>query len=119
MALPTSEAVLDADVLIELQGLLGEELPRLIAVFLDDAPKLIAKLEAAAFKPDLPALQQAAHTLKSSSANLGAMALSKAALAIEMGVRQGNLQRPAVAVAMLSQEFARARAGLMRWLPPA
>ena len=48
------------------------------------------------------------YTLKSASANLGAMALSAAAKRIELGARQGVLPRPAVAVAVLESEFRRA-----------
>ena len=55
---------------------------------------------------------EASHSLKSSSANLGAMALSAAAKRIELGARMETLDRPAVAVAMLTDEFERARAAL-------
>jgi HPt (histidine-containing phosphotransfer) domain-containing protein len=53
-----------------------------------------------------------AHTLKSSSANLGAMALSAVAKRIEAGARQRLLQKPVVAVAVLGAEFRRAEAAL-------
>src|SRR3546814_16642614 len=63
----------------------------------------------AAGTPDYPALREAAHSLKSSSANLGAMSLSAAAKRIEMGARQQSLERPAVAVALVANEFHRVR----------
>jgi HPt (histidine-containing phosphotransfer) domain-containing protein len=53
-----------------------------------------------------------AHTLKSSSANLGAMALSSVAKRIEHGARAGNLEKPALAILMLENEFRRAKAAL-------
>ena len=62
---------------------------------------LLAQLEAAALAPDCDALREAAHSLKSSSANLGAMALSAAAKRVELGARMQTLDRPAVAVAMV------------------
>jgi CheY-like chemotaxis protein len=104
--------VIDADVLDELRLALGAEVEQLINLFLDDTPMLIARLEAAALAPDLPMLREVAHSLKSSSANLGAMALSTAAKRVELGARMGTLDRPAVAVAMVSSEFARACAAL-------
>ena len=104
--------VLDPSVLDELRGILGTEVDRLIEVFLDDTPKLISALEVAAVGPDFEGLRNAAHTLKSSSANLGAMSLSNAAKRVELGARNGTLERPAVAVAMISNEFARARQAL-------
>ena len=104
--------VLDAAVLDELRSILGGEVDRLIEVFLDDTPTIIAALETAAAGPDMEGLRNAAHTLKSSSANLGAMSLSNAAKRVELGARMGTLERPAVAVAMIANEFARARAAL-------
>ena len=104
--------VLDASVLDELRGILGGEVDRLIEVFLDDTPTIIAALETAAVGPDMDGLRNAAHTLKSSSANLGAMSLSNAAKRVELAARMGTLERPAVAVAMIANEFARARQAL-------
>jgi signal transduction histidine kinase/CheY-like chemotaxis protein len=103
---------IDSDVIEELRLALGGEVEQLINVFLDDTPMLIARLEAAALAPDMDMLREVAHSLKSSSANLGAMALSVAAKRVELGVRTGTLDRPAVAVAMVSSEFARASQAL-------
>ncbi|NZA25537.1 Hpt domain-containing protein [Luteimonas sp. SJ-92] len=89
--------------------MLGDEVDRLVDVFLEDTPRLLARLEIAAAAPDYDALRDAAHSLKSSSANLGAMLLSAAAKRIEHGARERNLARPAVAVALVTNEFARAR----------
>lgn len=106
---------LDLEVLDELTDVLGGEIGALIDTYLADAPQLIAKLEAAAVEPDYTQLYQAAHALKSSSANLGAMALSAAARRIELGGRAGELDRPAVAVAMLEDEFDRVRGALLAY----
>ncbi|HVR80496.1 MAG TPA: ATP-binding protein [Luteimonas sp.] len=100
--------VIDPEVIEELRFALGTEVERLIDVFLDDTPLLIAQLEAAALAPDFTKLREAAHSLKSSSANLGAMALSNAAKRVELGARMQTLDRPAVAVALVSSEYARA-----------
>ncbi len=110
--------VIDREVLEDLRVMLGSELDRLIDVFLDDTPRLLAALENAVDGPDYDALRDAAHSLKSSSANLGAMSLSAAARRIEMGARERQLERPAVAVALASNEFARARR-LLREAQPA
>jgi CheY-like chemotaxis protein len=102
--------LIDQEVLDELRAMLGGEVDRLIDVFLEDTPRLVSALEAAASSgPDYAALRDAAHSLKSSSANLGAMSLSAAAKRIEMGARQQSLDRPAVAVALVANEFQRAR----------
>ena len=106
------EPIIDDSALDELYAVIGADAGRIVTVFLEDAPQLLAQLEQAALTPDLPALRDAAHSLKSSSANLGAMALSLAAKRVELGARMETLDRPAVAVAMLTDEFERARAAL-------
>ena len=109
--------VLDTDILDDLQAMLGEEVERLVDVFLDDTPRLIRALENAAAGPDYDALRDAAHSLKSSSANLGAMSLSAAAKRVELAARERSLERPAVAVALISNEFARVRQQLQARRP--
>ena len=104
--------VLDHEILDELRAMLGGDLDHLVDVFLADTPRLVAALEQAATGPDYEALRDAAHTLKSSSANLGAMSLSAAAKRVELGARERLLERPAVAVALVANEFSRARAAL-------
>ncbi|HST45437.1 MAG TPA: response regulator, partial [Luteimonas sp.] len=99
--------VIDPDILDELRAMLGNEVERLVDVFLEDTPRLIGALENAAVGPDFDALRDAAHSLKSSSANLGAMSLSAAAKRVELGARERSLDRPAVAVAVIANEFAR------------
>jgi signal transduction histidine kinase/CheY-like chemotaxis protein len=104
--------VLDQTMLEELREIAGDETTRIITIFLEDAPRLIGTLEKAAAIPDLDAMRDAAHTLKSSSANVGAMALSAAAKRVELGARARKLERPAVAVALVIAEYARARMAL-------
>ena len=104
--------MVDTAVLDELREVLGDEIDRLIALFLEDTPLLLARLEAAALAPDFNELREAAHSLKSSSANLGAMALSAAAKRVELGARMQTLDRPAVAVALVVAEFERVRDAL-------
>jgi signal transduction histidine kinase/DNA-binding response OmpR family regulator/HPt (histidine-containing phosphotransfer) domain-containing protein len=118
-AAPLPAATIDDEVLAELRAVLGGELDRLIRVFLDDAPRHIAALEEAALAPDLEALREHAHSLKSASANLGAMQLSTAAKRVELGARTGTLDRPAVEVAKIAWEFKRARDVLLDALPRA
>ena len=104
--------VLDQDVLDELLEVIGPDTARIIGVFLDDTPPLIRQLQDASVAADLDQLRALAHSLKSASANVGAMALSAAAWRIEHDARAGTLERPAVAVALLIAEFARARIAL-------
>ena len=109
-----ARSVLDGDVLAELREVMGAEFGNLVQMFLVDAAKYIQQLEEAAAGGDLEKMIAPAHTLKSSSANLGAMAVSAAAKRIEVGAREGVLPRPAVAVAVLEAEFQRASEALRR-----
>lgn len=115
VALPP-QPVLDRDVLDELHAVIGDTAIQIISVFLEDAPAMVQQLQQAAQAGDEPRLQAVAHSLKSSSANVGALSLSAVAQRIEHEARSGSLQRPAVAVALLVAEFARARVALTGYL---
>ena len=110
-------AVLNAAVLDDLRDVLGGEVDRIIALYLEDAPRLIAQLERAVVGNDPIALRVAAHTLKSSSANVGATTLSDAARDLEHGARDGTLAKPEALVARIVGEFARVRTALQAKLP--
>ncbi len=105
--------ILDEDILEELRTMLGDEVDRLVDIFLEDTPRLVGALENAAVGPDYDALRDAAHSLKSSSANLGAMSLSAAAKRVELAARERSLDRPVVAVALIANEFKRAKLRLL------
>ncbi|WP_211251992.1 Hpt domain-containing protein, partial [Arenimonas malthae] len=109
---PAPPPVLATEVVDELRAVMGNEYLSLVRLFLEDAPRHVQALEAAATANDMAAMVSPAHTLKSASANLGAMALSAAAKRIELGARQGVLPRPAVAVAVLDSEYRRASQAL-------
>jgi PAS domain S-box-containing protein len=66
-------------------------LERLIATYLTTAAKLVADVERALERDDAPALRQAVHTLKSSSANLGATRLARHCAALESLARAGRV----------------------------
>ena len=112
-----SPPVLNDRVLDELRDVLGSEVDKIVAVYLEDAPRLIAQLERAAMSGDPIALRVAAHTLKSSSANVGATTLSEVARDLEHGARDGTLARPEALVAKIVGEFAQVRSALQSKLP--
>jgi HPt (histidine-containing phosphotransfer) domain-containing protein len=104
--------VLEMEVVEELRSIMGAEYQGLVKLFLEDAPVHIERLRVAAAASDVPAMVAPAHTLKSSSANLGALALSIVAKRIEFGARTQSLAKPTLAVLMLENEFRRAKAAL-------
>jgi HPt (histidine-containing phosphotransfer) domain-containing protein len=113
---PGLAPVLDTEVIDELRAIMGDEYRGLIRMFTEDAPTHIAKLQSALAANDVPGMVAPAHTLKSSSANLGAMALSAVAKRIEQGARTASLEKPALAVLMLENEFKRAKGALDKLL---
>ncbi|GMV60005.1 MAG: hypothetical protein AMXMBFR72_30980 [Betaproteobacteria bacterium] len=66
-------------------------LERLIATYLGTAAKLVADTERALEQEDAAALRQAVHTLKSSSANLGAARLAQRCAELEALARAGRV----------------------------
>ena len=86
---------LDKEIVNDLQEMMGSDYHSLIRIYLEDSPKLIQQLQSALHNNDSVALVGPSHTLKSSSANLGAVKLSKIAMAIEKSARAGDLELPA------------------------
>jgi HPt (histidine-containing phosphotransfer) domain-containing protein len=67
-------------------------LERLVVAYVSTAGKLVEKAADALRSGDAGALQHAAHTLKSSSANLGAVELSRRFAELERYARSDDLQ---------------------------
>ncbi len=107
-----SGPALDTDVVEDLREVMGAEFLSLIRVFLEDTPRTLERLQAAADSSDTPTLVAAAHSLKSTSANLGALDMSELARQIEHGGRAGTLNQPQVLVARLVAEFLRVESAL-------
>ena len=87
-------------------------LPSLIESFFKDAPRLIG--EAQLFlEQDQPAdLRRAAHSLKSTSATFGAMALSALARELEFKARDEALEGAEELLRRIQSEYAQAQAAL-------
>jgi HPt (histidine-containing phosphotransfer) domain-containing protein len=81
------EPILDAGVLGELRTSVGDDeafMADLIATYVDEGTDHLAAMESAAAARDAAAIVRPAHTLKSSSAALGALRLAQIAREIEM-----------------------------------
>ncbi|RQU18719.1 response regulator [Burkholderia cenocepacia] len=88
-------------------------LTRIIDQFAADAPRLIRDMHAAVEAGDADALKLAAHTLKSSSANVGAHLLSARCRAIEQLARAADVGAAVELVAGTDAEFGHAHAALI------
>jgi len=85
---------------------------RVIGLFHSDAPRLMAEMRAAADARDVDTLRRAAHTLKSTAANLGATVLSARCREIEELVRAGDATTAGARLAGAEEELGRALAAL-------
>ncbi len=87
--------VVDDSIVARLLELGGPEDPglfrELVELYLADAPRLLSALEGCLAAGDGSGLERAAHTLKSSSANMGAMRLSSLCKELESRARKQNL----------------------------
>ncbi|MFN0243083.1 MAG: ATP-binding protein [Planctomycetota bacterium] len=89
------DEVIDMKVIQALKELGGADDPRLIYelidIFLDDAPVQMQRIEQGLATQDIKSVERAAHTLKSSSANIGALALSSVCKQIEESARKQDV----------------------------
>ena len=109
-------AILDAAALQNLRAMRRPGRPdvlgRIIDLFYSDAPRLLWQLEVAAEASDAAALQLAAHTLKSSCANVGALGLSATCREIEQYARGNDVGSALHHIRGIQQELDRVLAAL-------
>lgn len=101
------------DHLLEITGNDLEFVDELIDTYFADASVQLMAMQAAASSGDAAALVRPAHSLKSSSANVGAMALADICRALEAVARTGVVPDMTERVADCDQAFADARAALL------
>ncbi|MBL8259818.1 MAG: response regulator [Candidatus Competibacteraceae bacterium] len=89
---------------------------RLVGLYLQGTPPLIEQMRKASAGGDAAALRMAAHTLKSSSANVGAMKLHDLCKDLESRARDQQIEDAPERIARVEQEFSSARAVLEREL---
>jgi HPt (histidine-containing phosphotransfer) domain-containing protein len=108
----SASRALDASIIRDLLDTMGDEFGDLVRVYLEDAPQRLQELELAAITNDASAQISPAHTLKSSSANVGATALSEFARRIEHAARSGIATAPAEIASGIRREYDRVAAEL-------
>ncbi|MCB0191892.1 MAG: response regulator [Anaerolineae bacterium] len=94
-----TEQIVDQSILQEFQEAMGEEgsemVAELIEIFLQETPSILVQLEEGFTNKNPEAIKKAAHALKSSSANVGALALSKLCKELELIGLSGDLTHAA------------------------
>jgi CheY-like chemotaxis protein len=108
--------VLDRKLLDELAKVLTNGKPALLARVIElyrvEAPKLMQKLKQAALASDAPEMVRCAHSLKSSSANVGAKLMSRYCEDLEASARRAEVDDARKMLAKLETEFVRVQGAL-------
>lgn len=110
---PQARPVLDLQVVESLKALDEEGGPslflELIDLFVDDAAAQLRTMQAALETGDIKTLERAAHTLKSSSANIGASRMSGICQELEKLGRAGILSGAETLVASTGEAYVQVR----------
>lgn len=92
---PTADEIINMETIESLRELGGDDDPglvlELIDLYLQDAPDRINEIKQALETADFDLLERAAHTLKSSSANIGALGLSSMCAELEALARTNEV----------------------------
>jgi HPt (histidine-containing phosphotransfer) domain-containing protein len=99
--------------LVEMTGGDLEFIDELVDTYLEDGAAQIAALESAANAGDAEALVRPAHSLKSSSLNVGALVVGELARGLEEAARSGTAADAADRVPEIAAAFVDARSALL------
>jgi HPt (histidine-containing phosphotransfer) domain-containing protein len=88
-------------------------LAKVIGVYLDNSPTLLQRLREAVAQGDAKTVLETAHSLKSSSANLGAAPLAALCKELEQRGREQRLESAAVLLAEVQAQYSRVREALI------
>lgn len=106
------EPVLDCAVALDYVDGSEELLNEMVGLYFEENAQLMAQLETAIPAGDAPTVERAAHTIKSSSAMLGARATQGVAERIEQMGKRAELAGATDALARLKAEIVRLRTAL-------
>jgi CheY-like chemotaxis protein len=110
----TESGALDGEVLAQLREDLGGPAPveQIVALFLEKTPPILAELRDAVTRGDLDAVRRSAHTIKGTSATLGARALSEKCKRLEEQARTGEVADAAASLREIEHAWGAAEAAL-------
>lgn len=103
---------IDKEILSILKEAMGEDFEELIPAFYQSIEDILTQLEKSFINKDLETLERNAHSLKSSSANMGAMNLSKTAKKLEDNAKNGQLPDNPAFIEALKIEIERVKFAL-------
>jgi HPt (histidine-containing phosphotransfer) domain-containing protein len=99
-------SVIDSSSLSALQAAMGEDFAELVPIFIESTQDILTNLLKAFNQQDIESFTREAHSLKSSSANLGGLVLSEMAAGLENAGHQGQLPESEEFIRPLEETFA-------------
>lgn len=99
--------MIDENVIAVLRASLSDDgtvIRQLIDLYATDSPQQLADAAAAIERQDIEALKRAAHSIKSTSASMGATTASECARELEQLAKDGNLAQSQAALERLTLE---------------
>jgi HPt (histidine-containing phosphotransfer) domain-containing protein len=101
-----TELIIDPVTFSELKITVGADfIGELIDAYLEDTPRLLTQLQQYLTQQDAQAFTRTAHSIKSSSASLGALSFSALAKELEMMGKQGGLTGTEAKVELLNKDY--------------
>ncbi|MBD3424645.1 MAG: hypothetical protein GF417_09430 [Candidatus Latescibacteria bacterium] len=106
------ETVFDENQLLDKLGGDRDFYNEIIRDFVEDAERILSELEQAIAANDREKAERSAHSLKGSSANIGATALSRASLRVEKAVRERRMGAAGKLLCGMKDQFEKLKAAL-------
>ena len=100
--------IVDASIIESLKEIMGDAFGVLITTFIDDTGKLVDSLAKLHKQNDLETFTRNSHSIKSSSANLGALQLSSLAAELEAQGKAGDISDVGDKIDKIQEEFKKA-----------
>ena len=110
---PIDQTVIDTLKELQIEGE-PDIIERIVSAYLRSSEPLISKLRAAFVGNDFEAVHDSAHSLKSSSANVGAMTLSEICKELEMNCKNTIYDDAADLISSIETEFIRVKDTLLK-----
>ncbi len=112
------ETIIDPTTFDDLKAAMGEDfIPELVSTYLEETSTLIQKLHEALADNQADDFRRFAHSIKSSSASLGALEFSAQAKELEFIGKSGDLSQAGEPLARLDAAFPAVKTALQALLP--
>jgi HPt (histidine-containing phosphotransfer) domain-containing protein len=95
----------DTSVLDSLHEAIGDGINHIISIYVDDVPSNIVAMRDALQKQEFETIGRIAHSLKSSSGNLGAVQLANLSIGLEQLIRNGSTEISVINAAIDEIEY--------------